>query len=79
MNRLTGDDCKTTILEVLIDKTTGGYDAWTEEVIVKPQSYGGPQGGVNIPFNITFAGNRQKGTVTFASGVPTFSMDTDAG
>lgn len=73
MNRLTGEDCKTKILEVLIDKTSGGYDAWIEDVIVKPQSYGGPQGGVNIPFNISFDGNRTKGTVTITDKVPVFT------
>lgn len=78
MNRLTGDSCKTKILEVVIDKTTGAYDAWTEDVIVKPQSYGGPQGGVNIPFNISFSGNRVKGTVTFSEGVPTFTKASDS-
>jgi hypothetical protein len=44
MNRLTGDACKTSVLEVIVDKTTGAYDAWMEDIIVKPQSYGGPQG-----------------------------------
>ena len=73
MNRRTGDTCKTTILEVLVDKTSGPYDAWTEDAIVKPQSYGGPQGGVSIPYKVAFAGNRKKGTVTFSSGVPTFT------
>lgn len=73
LNRLTGDACKTKVLEVIIDKTSGAYDAWQEDVIVKPQSYGGPQGGVNIPYNITFAGNRVKGTVTFTEGKPTFA------
>lgn len=75
MNRKTGDACKTKILEVLVDKTTGAYDAWTEDVLVKPQSYGGPQGGVNIPFNITFDGNRQKGSVNFdpETKAPTFT------
>lgn len=63
MNRLTGDDCKTTILEVLIDNDDGSYDAWVEDVYVKPNSYGGPQGGVNIPYTTTFAGNRVQGTV----------------
>lgn len=77
MNRLTGDACKTSVLEVIVDKTTGAYDAWMEDVIVKPQSYGGPQGGVNIPFNCTFAGNRVKGSVTFAAGVPTFAKTTE--
>lgn len=78
MNRLTGDACKTKILEVLVDKTTGAYDAWVEDVIVKPQSYGGPQGGVNMPFNIQFDGNRQKGSATFDSTThaPTFTAAT---
>ena len=66
-------------LEVLIDKTAGPYDAWTEDVIIKPQSYGGAgQGKVNIPFNIMFAGNRKAGTVTFANKVPTFTETTDS-
>lgn len=76
MNRLTGDDCKTKVLEVLIDKTTGAYDAWMEDCIVKPQSYGGPQGGVNIPFNVSFNGNRKKGTVTITDKTPTFTAAT---
>ena len=76
MRRLTGDQCKTKILEVIIDKTTGAYEAYTEDVIVKPQSYGGPQGGVNIPYNIAFAGNRQNGSVTFNNKVPTFAPTT---
>lgn len=78
MNRKMGDACKTKILEVLVDKTTGAYDAWTEDVIIKPQSYGGPQGGVNIPFNIQFDGNRVKGGVTFDSTThaPTFTAAT---
>lgn len=77
MNRLTGDECKTTLLEILIDKTSGAYDAWTEDVIVKPQSYGGPQGGVNIPFTVTPCGNRIKGTVTIANKVPKFTADAE--
>jgi len=77
LGRLTGDDCKTTILEVVIDKTTGPYTAFTEDVIIKPQSYGGPgQGKVNIPFNIMFAGNRVEGTVAFTNTVPTFTAAT---
>lgn len=73
MDRLVGDDCKSKYLEVLIDKTEGPYDAWMEDCIVKPQSYGGPQGGVNIPFNIQPCGNRIKGTVTIANKVVTFT------
>ena len=73
MNRKTGDDCKTKVLEVLIDKTEGPFDAWQEDCVVKPQSYGGAQGAVNIPYNITFDGNRQQGTATLANKVPTFT------
>lgn len=73
MNRKTGEACKTLILEVLIDKTSGPFDAWVEEVVIKPTSYGGAQGGVRIPYSITFCGNRQQGTVTMADKVPTFT------
>lgn len=73
MERKTDDECKTFCLEVLIDKTEGPFDAWREEVIVKPTSYGGPQGGVSIPYTVSFTGNRVKGTVTMADRVPTFA------
>ena len=78
MNRKTGDDCMTVILEVLIDNTTGTYDAWIETVMIKPQSYGGAPGGVRIPYNIAFCGGRQKGTVTITGGVPVFSPNDTA-
>lgn len=84
MNRLTDKDCKTKILEVLIDEnatvtTDGeitGASAWTENIIVKPQSYGGAGGnnsGINIPYNIKFEGNRQEGTVSITDKKPTFT------
>ena len=73
MNRKTDDACRTRILEVLIDQSEGPYDAWVEEAIVKPTSYGGAQGGVRIPYTVAFAGNRVKGTVTFTGKVPTFA------
>lgn len=73
MNRKTGDACRTRVLEVLVDQDNAdSYDAWVEEVIVKPTSYGGEQGGVRIPYNVSFAGNRVKGTVTYSGKVPTF-------
>ena len=64
MNRKTGDDCLTQMFEVLIDKKEAPFDCWNEEVIVKPTSYGGAQGGVSIPFTITPCGNREQGTAT---------------
>lgn len=73
MNRLTGDSCKTKVLEVLVDKEEGPYDAWTEDCVVKPQTYGGGTDGVAFPFNIHFDGNRKKGTATIADKVPTFT------
>lgn len=73
MNRLTGDDCKTKVLEVLVDRTQAPFDAWVEDAIIKPQSYGGAQGGVRIPYKVAFCGNRKKGTVTLAGKVPSFT------
>ncbi|MFQ9516720.1 MAG: hypothetical protein ACLRZ9_12975 [Eubacterium sp.] len=74
MKRLTGDDCKTRILEVLIEDTSdAAHKAWTEDVIVKPQSYGGAQGGINIPYSVAFNGDRKEGTVSIADKVPTFT------
>lgn len=73
MNRLKGDACKTTILEVIMEDTVGPHKAWQEDVIVKPQSYGGDTSGVAIPFDVLFNGNRVEGTVTITAGVPTFT------
>lgn len=65
MNRLTGGDCRTYVMEVLVDQTGATQRAWREEAVIKPQSYGGAQGGVRIPFNIHFDGNRTEGTAEF--------------
>ena len=74
MNRLKGEPCMTKLLEVIVDNTTGTYQAWTEDVMVKPQSYGGAPGGVRIPFNIACCGNREEGTATLTtSKVPTYA------
>lgn len=72
MQRLKGDACRTKILEVIIDGESP-YEAYIEDVIVKPQSYGGGTEGVNIPFDVLFDGNRKKGTVEIADKVPTFT------
>ena len=74
MNRKKGDSCKTRLLEVIVENTSdSSHKAWIEDVIVKPQSYGGDTAGVAIPFDILFNGNRQEGTVTISSGTPTFT------
>jgi hypothetical protein len=68
MDRLVGDKCKTLILEVIVDDTDAtNHLAYIEEVIVKPQSYGGGTSGVNIPYNVAFNGGRKKGYVTKVS------------
>lgn len=74
MERKTGDECKTQILEVIVEDTdAANHLAYVEDVIVKPQSYGGGTSGVNIPFNVSYDGNRTKGYVTIADGVPKFT------
>lgn len=74
MNRKKGDACKTKILEVIIDDTTDtAHKAWQEDVIVKPQSYGGGTEGIKIPFEVSFDGNRKEGTAAIENKVPTFT------
>ena len=74
MNRLTGDACKTKLLEVIVEDTEAtSHSAWVEDVLVKPTSYGGVTGSIQIPYNISFDGNRKSGSVTLAGKVPTFT------
>lgn len=76
-DRLKGDKCKTLLLEVIVEDTEAeNHLAYVQEVIVKPQSYGGGTDGVNIPFNVSEDGKRTKGTVTatsLKSGNPEFT------
>lgn len=74
MNRKTGDDCKTKVMEVLIDTDGATHDAWVEDCVVKPQSYGGGSGAVNIPYNIYFDGNRTSGTATKTGTPPAWAF-----
>ena len=77
--RLTGDKCKTKILEVIVeDDEATEHEAYVEDVIIKPQSYGGGTAGVNIPFEVLFDGNRKEGTVTIVNGVVTFTPASEA-
>lgn len=77
MNRLKGDDCKTKILEVVVEDTKATtHRAWIEDVVIKPTSYGGDTSGFAIPFSINFDGNRKEGTVTIQNGKPVFAEDT---
>lgn len=77
LDRLKGDKCKTLLLEVIVEDTSvTKHLAYVQEVIVKPQSYGGDTEGVNIPFNILEDGKRTKGYVTkesLSAGNPVFA------
>lgn len=77
LDRLTGDACKTLMLEVIVEDTEAtNHLAYVQEVIVKPQSYGGDTAGLNIPFQVSEDGARTKGYVTatsLASGDPDFT------
>ena len=68
------------MLEVIVEDTSAAnHLAYVQEVLVKPQSYGGDTAGVNIPFNISFDGDRTKGYVTAESlktGNPKFTAGT---
>ncbi len=76
-NRLKGDLCKTLMLEVIVEDTAAEkHLAYVQEVMVKPQSYGGDTSGLNIPFNVSEDGKRTKGYVTAESvktGNPKFT------
>lgn len=84
MERKVGDDCITKIMEVIIDDDSeSSFVAWTEDILVKPTSFGGDTSGVGIPFDVYFDGNRQKGTVTYTdgtykNGTPKFTADSAA-
>lgn len=60
--RKTGDDCKTSRVDVLLNEDGTCVWAYKEDVYVIPNSMGGDTSGVQIPFTVYNAGNRVKGT-----------------
>lgn len=67
MLRKTGDACRTSYVEVLLKPGENGVNptvirAVREDVYVIPTSYGGDTSGVQVPFEIRFAGNRTEGS-----------------
>lgn len=60
--RATGDDIRTTAVDVLMN--ADGTQAWAyrEDVAVIPDSFGGDTSGVQIPFTVYRCGNRVAGT-----------------
>lgn len=73
-NRETGNSLKTTAVDVLVDSTGEVTWAYKEDVVVIPQSIGGDASGVQIPYEVKYNGNRQKGTWDTAS--KTFTPET---
>lgn len=67
MERKTGDACKTTKVDVLLNSDGSVESAYREDVYVVPTSFGGDTSGVQIPFTIYNAGNRVKGTFDLTS------------
>lgn len=67
MLRKTGDDCRTSYVEVLMKPGASKTDppivirAIREDVLVIPTSYGGDTSGVQVPFTIHYTGNRTEG------------------
>jgi hypothetical protein len=78
--RKKGGDCKTLLLEVIIEDTEATtHTAYLREVMVKVNSIGGDTTGVNFPFTVSEDGAMVKGTVTAASvvaGAPVFTATT---
>lgn len=68
MNRVTGDGCKTSVVDVLLkpgdteDAAPSVLWAYREDCYVVPTSIGGNTSGVQVPFTIHRAGNITKGT-----------------
>lgn len=60
--RLTGSELETTVVDVTMDSTGTVVEAWREDAIIIPTSKGGDTGGVQIPFEVHYNGNRTKGT-----------------
>ena len=86
--RLTGADCVTTRIDVIIDPddsnvTVGSTTitvtgAWRETCWVVPNSFGGDTSGVQIPFTVYNAGERVQGTFTYTIATKTGSFAESA-
>ena len=76
--RLTGNACITTKVDVLLSEEGTCIWAYREKVYVIPNSLGGDTSGVQIPFSVYNAGERVKGTWSVATKTFTpESTDTD--
>lgn len=76
-DRLTGDDCKTTKVDVLLASDGTVEWAYREDVYAVPTQIGGDTSGVQIPFTLYNAGNRVKGT--WDTKTKTFTVGSGSG
>lgn len=60
--RKTGDDCKTTKVDVLLSESGTVVWAYREDCYVVPNTVGGDTSGVQVPFTVYNDGNRVSGT-----------------
>ncbi|WP_167957965.1 hypothetical protein [Anaerosporobacter faecicola] len=61
-NRSTGSALETKVVDILVESDGTQVWAYQEDAIIIPKSIGGDGGGVNIPFEIKYNGNRKAGT-----------------
>lgn len=73
-DRATGSQLETSIVDVLINQDATIDSAYRENVVIIPQSIGGDTGGVNIPYEVHYNGDRTKGTWNAAT--KTFTADS---
>ncbi len=60
--RATGAKLETTVVDILVNESGTVEWAYRENVLVIPQSMGGDNGGVQIPYEIMYDGERTAGT-----------------
>lgn len=77
--RKTGNDCKTTAVDVLLNDKGVVTWAYREDVMVVPTSMGGDTSGVQIPFSVYYCGNRTKGTFDVTKKTFTATASTVSG
>ena len=71
--RYTGDQCKTSVVDVLLkpgataDAAPTVVWAWREDAVIVPDSVGGDTTGIQTPFTVYRAGNRVKGTFNLST------------
>ena len=78
--RHTGDQLKTSALEVHLwedGTSTGSYVAYRQFCYLTPTSYGGDTSGYQIPFSVSYVGDRIKGEFepNNSTGGGTFTPD----